>query len=282
MEDLKCSASSALLSDFVFVTREFGSTKYSPEASCIKLGSNIERFAGGLPSAFLNGVIHTTPECTVISPELISEQIKYFSEAATPHIWWLTSLEQKEKIGPLLEKQGYVSGGIHQGFAATMDVVSQIQPPKLPKDTKIKIHEVKSLEEFSLFCQTFAEVFGFNEAVQNQYKKFLADFGENKVYRHLYATIDSKVVGVMSAFFRNGWCGAWNGGALIEARGQGVGRALGNALLELGMEEKVNGFSGILMAEANAKPLAVKLGGKKVCEFFPYLYGVASENFEPK
>ena len=110
----------------------------------------------------------------------------------------------------------------------------------------------------------------------------LSNFGKNKIYRHIYATVDEKFVGIMSAMFRSGWCGAWNGGVLVEARGKGVGRALGNALVKLCVEEGVRGYSGLLMADANARPLAIKLGGQKVTEISPYIYGTTSEEIEPQ
>lgn len=282
MSDFTINAGRALLSDLVFVTRETASEKHCVQASGSLIGANIERFACGLVSPFLNGVIHISSDQSDVDQDLVSEQIKFFTEAKTPHIWWLTSLDQKEKVGPLLEKNGYLSGGTYQGFAASADKVDLTQLPKLPKEANIKMHEVSSAEDLTLFCKTFAKIFGLTEDIENQYLKMLADFGKNRVYRHIYATVDEKVVGVMSAMFRDGWCGAWNGGVLVEARGKGVGRALGNALVRLGVEEGVQGYSGLLMADASAKPLAVKLGGQKVTEIFPYIYGSTSEEIEPQ
>lgn len=278
--DFSSKATSAILDDLAFFCSEAGSKRGSDEAHYTKQGV-INRYSAISFMPTFNGIIPTDPKTLDISPELIQEQISFFNNLSIPHVWWLLSAEQKESIGPKLEEQGYTSGGTYLGYAQLAENISDIKLPKMPKSSSISVKEVETEEEYHAFCSVVGQIFQFDKPTGEKFLKLMKDFGKGKVYRHVIASIDNKVVGVMSAMLRNGWCGAWNGGVLPEARGAGVGRALCLKMKEIGNEEQVIGYSGILMAAANAKGLAQKFGGEKVCEIYPYLYGIKSEDFEP-
>lgn len=278
--DFSLKATEAILDDLAFFCTEAGSKRGSENAHYSRQGC-VNRYAALSSFPTLNGVIQTDPKTTDISPKLIQEQIAFFDELSVPHVWWLLSSEQKEKIGPKLEKEGYISGGTYLGYAQVLENISDFKIPTMPKDSPVIVKEVETEEEYQTFCTTLGQIFQFDSDTVDKYIKLMKDYGAGKTYRHVIASVDQKIVGVMSAMLRNGWCGAWNGGVVEEARGHGVGRALCLKLKEIGDEEEVIGYSGILMAAANAKGLAQKFGGEKVCEIYPYLYGIQSEDFEP-
>lgn len=274
-------ATSSIIDDLNFFFLECSSNKDSPKGEYTKM-KDFNRFTALSNFPVLNGIIQTSSNQINISSKTIEDQINYFSKLDVPHIWWLTNPEQNEMIGPLLKSMGYISGGTYLGYAKQSDQIDSEKLLKMPVSSQIKVHEVQTKSEYQNFINVFANIFGLDEDTKQTYYNTQKDFGPKKTYRHFYASIDNKTVGVMTALLRNGWCGVWNGGVTEEARGKGVGRALCLKTSQIGLEENVHGFSGILMADAQAKGLCHKFGAEKVSELYPYLFGIKSEEFEPK
>lgn len=278
--DFKAEATDLIIDDLKFFTQEAGSKKCSNQGEFSKLGL-FNRYSAQSPFPILNGVVMDEPSTVDLTTELVQKQISYFQDQKVPHVWWLLSSEQNKHLGPILENEGYMSGGTYLGYAQKVENIDSDKLPQMPLNSKVVVHEVASDSDYDRFIEVLGQVFGLDQGTVEKYHSLLKPYGQGQVYRHVVAKIDDKVVGIMTAMLRNGWCGSWNGGVLEEARGTGVGRALCLKLKEIGDQEQVEGYSGILMATANAKGLALKFGGEKVCEIYPYLYGIKSEDFEP-
>lgn len=274
-------AMGSVVSDWAFFCQQVGSTDTFSESEYTS-SEVADRFSAKCLFPVMNGVLQKSNQLESVTDSFVQQQIDYFAQLSVPHIWWLTNEEQHNSIGPLLESNGYTFAGDYLAFAANTTSINESSLPKMPLDSQIEVAEVSTPEEYDIFAELLSNIFGFDSLSLERCKNTMKNYGPSKPYRHFYATIDHKVVGVISALFRNGWCSVWNGGVLPVARGLGVGRALCLKLLALREEEHVGGYTGLLMADAQAKGLAKKFGAHQVGNLFPYFFGVTSEEFEPK
>lgn len=280
-QSLSQSAAQSIYDDLEFILWMASSQPCEVNGEQTEIASGVHRYYTGDLYPFFNGVIHQPESSLSLTSEDIHQHLNYFQDKAAPHIWWLTSSKQQEHYHHRLVDAGYAPMGVYQGYAVSHAELEVNTFPSLPKHINVQIHEVQDAADFKRFTDLLGEIFELPQPTKERFETIMGDFGPKKTYRHIYAIIDGKIVGVMSALFRNGWCSVWNGGVIQEERGKGIGRALCRAIYQLGVEENAQGYTGILMGDAQAQGLCQKFNASKVSELYPYIFGLSADDFEP-
>lgn len=220
-----------------------------------------ERFfySSGMDYAPCNGVIEK--ENKKLTEKEVDLAIHYFRGKKLPFIWW-----SEDK---LLEKKGFMFGGVLKGMAAD---ITNMTPFEIPKNLKIKQVDENELKVFS---DIISDAFAMDPLVIPQFQSIIHLMEKEGDVLNFMAYVNDKPAGTLTLATAQLSAGIWNCATSPSYRRQGVMSALIYTALVEAKKRQYSEVMAILMPKGLAAGIFKSFNFKQICDFPFYVHGVA-------
>ncbi len=165
----------------------------------------------------LNGIFINQAGAPDIA-QYLTELMEVYAAQNVPYTVMLAKPDMTDEIKFTLDSQRLKQG---QSLLCVGIEMSQLNP--VPTMEGIRIVPVLSPQQYDLYIDILATGFELNEAIRQDFKAMLANYGqENSVIKHYIAYVDNKAAAVISTLRHGNVLGMYCGATLAEYRKMGI------------------------------------------------------------
>jgi ribosomal protein S18 acetylase RimI-like enzyme len=221
----------------------------------------------GIPHPLLNYVIRTR-----FTPNNASDEIKriisHFKWRKLPFTWWTDLHTTPSNLGSLLESYGLTHLGTFAGLSLELNPIEMVNS----EASQVQIEPIIDSNQLVEWAKILSKVYLFTPSMANAYSElFLQKIwmaGQN-ICPYL-ATVRGVPIGSFTLFINDGVAEIFHLAVHPEARGQGIGSAIVEVLIELTKEMGCRYL--LLQTSSNTEKLFQNLGFQKISELDAFVW----------
>lgn len=216
-------------------------------------------YSSGLDYAPCNGVIEKLGK--KLTEKDIDLALHYFRRKKLPFVWWSDD--------KLLEKKGFMYGGVLKGIAVE---IAKVPPYEVPQTITIKKTDTSDLKTF---VDISVDAFDMNPNVRSPFLSLLHVLEKEGELVNFLAYVDHKPVATLTLATAPFSAGIWSCATAAGYRRQGIMSALVHTALIEAKKRQYEEVMAILMPKGLAAGVFKQFGFKEISDFPFYIYGIS-------